>query len=204
MVGARSGLWHHDKYQDSPSLSPTTFSLNEDLEFPLYHAYGPSNTGYELSTPYGPTRIELGEMYMVLPGHGTKKHNCGEVRFAIACSNDACRHEHGFHLRTENCGRMTCPTCRESAIDRAAARAVERIEGLTAAYEEEGQRLGPISHCQLSTSPDSPLFSPEALSTREGLDRAYQKARESAQKALPRLWWHSHTAPMETGPSGRH
>lgn len=149
-----------------------------DNKSPLYLAIGPSNTGYDPSTPYGPTRIELGAEYLILPGHGTKKHNCGEVRFAIACSNDACRHEHGYHLRTENCGRLSCPTCRDSAISRAASRAVERIEGLIEAYEQEGQRLGPINHCQLSTSPDSPLFSPEALSTREGLHRAYQKARE--------------------------
>ena len=150
----------------------------EDAEFPLYLAYGPSKSGYDCSTPFGPSRIELGDTYLILPGHGTAKNNCGEVRFAIACSNDHCRHEHGFHLRTENCGRITCPICRDSAIARAAARAVERIEGLTEAYEQEGQRLGPISHCQLSTSPDSPLFSPESLSSKEGLNRAYQEARK--------------------------
>ncbi len=149
----------------------------EDAKFPLYLAYGPSNTGYDPSSPFGPTRIELGERYLILPGHGTAKSNCGEVRFAIACSHDACRKEHGYHLHKENCGRMTCPVCRDSAIARAAARAVERIEGLIEAYEQEGQRLGPISHCQLSTSPDSPLFSPEALSTREGLQKAFEKAR---------------------------
>ena len=38
MVGARSGLWHCDKYQVSSSLSPTTFYLNEDLESTYYPA----------------------------------------------------------------------------------------------------------------------------------------------------------------------
>jgi len=154
----------------------------KNTEYPLYLAYRPSNTGYDCSTPYGPTRIDLGETYLILPGHGTKKHDCGEVRFAVACSSDACRDEHGYSLRTKNCGRLSCPTCRDTAIARAAARAVERIEGLTKAYEEEGQRLGPISHCQLSTSPDSPLFSPEALSTREGLQKAFEKARSLLKK----------------------
>ena len=154
----------------------------KNTEFPLYLAYGPSKSGYDCSTPFGPTTIELGEHYLILPGHGTAKSNCGEVRFAIACSNDHCRKEHGYHLRTENCGRLSCPICRDSAIARAAARAVERIEGLTGAYEREGQRLGPITHCQLSTAPDSPLFSPEALSTKEGLNRAYQEARKLLKK----------------------
>ena len=150
----------------------------KDLEIPQYLAYRPSNTGYDCSTPFGPTNIELEETYLILPGHGTTKHDCGEVRFAVACSSDACRHEHGYSLRTKNCGRLSCPTCRDIAIARAAKRAVERIEGLTQAYEEEGQKLGPISHCQLSTSPDSPLFSPEALNTKEGLNRAHQEARK--------------------------
>ena len=149
----------------------------KNIEFPLYLALRPSNTGYELSTPYGPSTIELGETYLILPGHGTKKHNCGEVLFAVACSDEACRHEHGYSLRMRNCGRLSCPTCRDTAIARAAARAVERIEGLIEAYEREGQRLGPISHCQLSTAPDSPLFSPESLNTKEGLNKAFTQAR---------------------------
>jgi len=150
----------------------------KDLEFPQYLALRPSNTGYDLSTPYGPSTIELGKTYLILPGHGTAKHNCGEVLFAVACSHEACRHKHGYSLRMRNCGRLSCPTCRDNAIARAAARAVERIEGLTKAYEQEGQRLGPISHCQLSTSPDSPLFSPESLSSKEGLNKAYSEARK--------------------------
>ena len=155
----------------------TKSSVLQDTEFPLYPALRPSNTGYELSTPYGPSTIELGETYLILPGHGTKKHNCGEVLFAVACSSNACRKEHGYSLRMRNCGRLSCPTCRDTAIARAAARAVERIEGLTEAYEREGQRLGPISHCQLSPPPDSPLFSPESLNTKEGLNRAFTQAR---------------------------
>jgi len=160
----------------------TTNVALKNTEFPLYLAIGPSRSGYDKSTPYGPSTIELGETYLILPGHGTKKHNCGEVRFAVACSDEACRHKHGYHLYTENCSRLTCPVCRDSAIARAAARAVERIEGLTEAYEREGQKLGPISHCQLSTAPDSPLFSPDALNTKEGLNRAYQEARKLLQK----------------------
>jgi len=154
----------------------------KDEEFSQYLAYTPSNTGYDCSTPYGPSRIDLGQTYLILPGHGTKKHNCGEVRFAVACSHEACRHEHGYSLRLKSCNRLSCPTCRDTAIARATKRAVERIEGLTEAYEREGQKLGPISHCQLSTAPDSPLFSPEALSSKEGLNRAYQEARKLLQK----------------------
>ena len=150
----------------------------QNKENPQYPAYGLSNAGYEFSTPYGPSTIELEETYLILPGHGTQKSNCGEVRFAIACSSEACRHKHGYQLRTENCGRLTCPVCRDSAIARAAKRAVERIEGLTQAYEEEGQKLGPISHCQMSPPPESPLFSPEALSSTEGLNRAHKEARK--------------------------
>ena len=149
-----------------------------DIEIPPYLALRPSNTGYDCSTPYGPSTIELGQTYLILPGHGTAKNNCGEVLFAVACGSDACRHEHGYSLRMRNCGRLSCPICRDGAIARATKRAVERIEGLTEAYEQEGQRLGPISHCQLSTSPDSPLLSPEVLSTKEGLNRAYQEARK--------------------------
>ena len=154
----------------------------KDLEFPQYLAYHPSNTGYDKSTPYGPSTIELGQTYQILPGHGTKKSRCGEVRFAVACSDEACRHKHGYSLRLKSCYRLSCPTCRDIAIARATKRAVERIEGLMEAYEREGQKLGPISHCQLSTAPDSPLFSPEALSSKEGLNRAHQEARKLLQK----------------------
>jgi hypothetical protein len=153
----------------------------QNKENPQYPAIGPSDTGYEKSTPYGPSTIELGETYLILPGHGTAKNSCGEVRFAVACSDEACRHKHGYHLYTECCHRLTCPICRNSAIARAAKRAVERIEGLTKAYEEEGVKLGPISHCQLSPPQDSPLFTPEALSSKEGLNRAYQEGRKMLQ-----------------------
>ena len=154
----------------------------KDKEFPPYFTYGPSNTGYELSTPYGPSTIELGQTYLILPGHGTKKNNCGEVRFAVACSDEACRHKHGYHLKTEKCNRLSCPTCRDIAIARATKRAVERIEGLMEAYEREGQKLGPITHCHLSPPPDSPLFTPEALNTKEGLNRAYEEGRNKLKR----------------------
>ncbi len=160
----------------------------------MYLAYGPSKTGYHSSpsnsdpfglhgsTPFGPSQIALGDLYLILPGHGTAKSNCGEVRYATACSNDACRHDHGFSLVHENCGRLSCPTCRDSAISRATARAVERVEGLIDAYKREGYKIGPLDHCQLSTRPDDPLFAVAALSTREGLNRAYQKARSLLKK----------------------
>jgi hypothetical protein len=150
----------------------------ENKENPLYHALRPSNTGYDLSTPYGPERIELGQTYLILPGHGTAKQNCGEVLFAVACSHEACRDEHGYSLRMRNCGRLSCPDCRDTAIARATARAVERIKGLMEAYEREGQKLGPISHSHLSPPPDSPLFTPEALNTKEGYNRAFEEARK--------------------------
>jgi len=178
-------------------------------EIPQYLALSPSNTGYELSTPYGPERIELGETYLILPGHGTRKSNCGEVLFAVACSDEACRHENGYSLRMRSCNRLSCPDCRDTAIARAAKRAVERIEGLMEAYEREGQKLGPISHCQLSTAPDSPLFSPEALNTPEGLNRAYKEARKVLQKycrgyggvLMLHPWRQIH---LDGSPCGRH
>ena len=154
----------------------------KDKEFPQYFTYHPSNTGYDKSTPYGPSTIELGQTYQILPGHGTKKGRCGEVRFAVACSDEACRHKHGYSLRLKSCYRLSCPTCRDIAIARATKRAVERIEGLMEAYEREGQKLGPITHCQLSTSPDDPLFSPEALNTKEGVNRAYEEARKKLKR----------------------
>lgn len=176
-------------------MENSSLTLSENPEnTSLYLAYGPSKSGYHNSpsnsdpfglhgsTPFGPSQIALGDHYLILPGHGTAKSNCGEVRFAKACSDDACRHDHGHSLVSENCGRLSCPTCRDAAIARAASRAVERVEGLMEAYEREGYKIGPLDHCQLSTSPDSPLFTPEALSTREGLNRAYQKARELLKK----------------------
>ncbi len=139
---------------------------------PLYLAYGPSKTGY----PYGPQEIAIGGSYLILPGHGTKKHNCGEVRFGRKCSNEGCD-RNDLTLVHENCGRITCPTCRDAAISRATERVVERVEGLIEAYENEGQRLGPLDHCQLSTRPDDPLFSLESLSTQKGINKAFNKAQ---------------------------
>lgn len=143
----------------------------------MYLAYGPSKTGYTVSQPYGPSEIEIGQQYLILPGNGTAKSNCGEVRFAVGCSDHNCRDEHGVKLVKENCGRLSCPVCKESAVDRAAARAVERIEGLISAYAAEGIKTGPLDHCQLSTRADDPLFTREAFSTREGINRAFARAR---------------------------
>jgi len=33
----------------------------KDLEFPQYLAYRPSKSGYDLTTPFGPSTIELGD-----------------------------------------------------------------------------------------------------------------------------------------------
>ena len=165
MVGARSGLWHCDKYQHSPSLSPTTFSLNEDSESAYYPAYGPNNTGYD----------EI-SYKLSLPGHGNKKTYCGTVKYATACSNEGCKCHHDLHLIREHCDSLHCPICYEIRIRKDAENIAKRIYGMGEAYRKERVHVPQIDHVQISI-PEG-LLTPTVLCTREGVNLAYRIASD--------------------------
>lgn len=110
---------------------------------------------------------------LIMVGSGVSRSNCGNVKFGIRCSNFSCENPYQA-LAYHSCYRLSCPTCRDSAIRRLARSASERIEGMHSAYRDENIRVGAISHVQISTDPTSPEMSPEVLGTYEG----YKKTLE--------------------------
>jgi len=138
--------------------------------------------------PYGLSNsqpITIGEFVLTLPGKGNNKTHCGDVRYAVACSDEGCSHHEHFKLKYDHCDRLTCPTCHPWAERRLARKAQERIDGMRTEYEARGQHFGHLDHVVFS--PPQDMFSEEELATREGYQAAHEWANEFLNENVQNL-----------------
>lgn len=148
-------------------FSDSVLIENNGSKTSLYPAYGLLMTGYQEN-----------DTFLMLPGHGEAKHNCGEIRHGYRCSNSSCEDHKHLHLHHENCGRFMCPVCHSKNEQRKATDAVERMEGMKQSYEATGVKFGPLDHVELSPPPGRYVL--KDVSTKKG----YQKIHRDAEKIL--------------------
>ena len=134
-------------------------------------------------------------------GTGNKKNEeCGKVLYARACPD--CHKVHSF--RVETCRRLECPICWPSAVKRATARSVERLEAVKQAV---GYKKTPR---HFVISPDGEYFKPyfqnkkKFSNFRRNFYKILEDAGISAAVVVFHLWRYKETPSGEMWVYGPH